>query len=45
MTVVGTIFTKEADQFTPFLNFGSAAKEPNVDLPSQWSGIKKSIVR
>ncbi len=28
MTVIGTIFTKEADKFTPFLKFGSAVKDP-----------------
>ena len=28
MTVIGTIFTKEADEFTPFLKFWSAAEDP-----------------
>ncbi len=28
MSVFCTIFIKEADKFTPFLKFGSAAKDP-----------------
>ena len=30
MTAVGIIYTKEIDNFKPFLKIGSAAKDPKV---------------
>jgi hypothetical protein len=30
MALVGNIFTKETYEFAPFLNVGSAAKDPKV---------------
>ena len=30
MTAVCTTYAKEADKFTPFLNFGSAVKDPKL---------------
>ncbi len=46
ITVVGTIFTKEADQFTPLLKFGSAAKDPKFAfaLTMAWENIINNAV-
>ena len=47
ITVVGTIFTKEADQFTPFLKFGSAAKDPKLAfaLTMAWENSINGAIR
>ncbi len=47
MTAVCTILIKEADKFTPFLKFGSAAKDPKVAFAFTivWKNNINSTVR
>ena len=47
MTVVEIIFTKETETFTPFLEFGSAAKDPKLAfaLTMGWKQIINCAVR
>ena len=45
MTVVGTVFTKEADKFTPFLSFEVQSRTQCLLLPSRWYWKIVSISR
>jgi hypothetical protein len=47
MALVGNIFTKESLKFTPFLNVGSAAKDPQLAFAFTmvWKNNINSTVR
>ena len=47
MALVGNIFTKESFKFTPFLNVGSAAKDPQLAFAFTmvWKNNINSTVR